>query len=931
MSNLISYKRFSDLKYVQRLFSPLSSFRSYHTKQGVFGFKPQIHSPPSINAVFDEGSTLISRNQNSNLLRLVEAYRRYGHLKAALDPLNMHEAKKVPELCPSFYGLPDVDHNLNGIINGWKTNASTTDIVDQLEKLYCSSTGIEFMHIESLEEREWLVNEYESINSQEVDTVTKKEIAEAMIISQNFDNFVGAKFPTVKRYGGEGAESCIPFYREIFKLASDNDAHHVFMCMAHRGRLNLLTGMLNCPYELMFSKMKGRNELPPGTKGIGDVLSHLTSVTKLNFDGKSVSVTMLPNPSHLEAANPFTAGRVRAEQQKIQEGDYGTGNMGDRVICLQVHGDAAVSGQGIVQETLAFSQVPHFNVGGSLHLVVNNQVGYTTPADRGRSSRYCSDIAKSIGVPVIHVNGGDPEAVVRAARLAWNYRKTFKRDVFVDVLCYRRWGHNEMDEPTFTNPVMYSAINSRSCSIPEAYYKKLVEEGVMDQEAYQMLLANHTNQMSLAFKEADSYSPAATPTYSQVGEEQSKSLKTATEDVTSWDTGVDLDVLRWVGARTVHIPSNFSLHPTLKRGHVDARLNKLFAGTNLDWSTAESLAIASLLYQGYDCRISGQDVGRGTFSQRHCMLVDQQSNEIYIPMNDLGTDGTQGHLEVANSILSEEAVLAFEYGNSVGRPDALCIWEAQFGDFFNGAQIIIDTFVTSGETKWQLQSGMVMILPHGFDGAGPEHSTCRIERFLQLTDSREDVADCDDINMQVVNPTTPAQMFHLLRRQLIRPYRKPIVVAGPKLLLRFPAAVSSLQDLAPGTSFKPVLDDNLESPANVRRVVFVSGKHYYALHQQRQEKELKDIALIRLEELCPFPAFEIQKIVTKYSNAKEFIWSQEEPRNGGAWNFVEPRFRNVVGINLRYSGRPVLATPAVGVSAMHKVEAANLMKDIFSS
>ncbi|KAI9563198.1 hypothetical protein GHT06_010655 [Daphnia sinensis] len=916
MTSLMLCRNQCSLKYFQRLVSPLSSFRGYHSRQGVYGFKPQIHASHTNNSEGTEGK-FHSRDQNPNLLRLVEAYHRYGHLKAALDPLHLQEAHNVPELSPLFYGLPDSE--------------KTSDVVLQLEKLYCSSTGVEFMHIESLEEREWLISEHEAISSQEVDPVTKKEIAEAMIISQNFDNFVGSKFPTVKRYGGEGAESCIPFYREIFKLASANDVQHVFMCMAHRGRLNLLTGMLNCPYELMFSKMKGRSELPAGTKGIGDVLSHLTSVTKLSFDGKSVSVTMLPNPSHLEAANPFTAGRVRAEQQRIQEGDYGSGNMGDRVICLQVHGDAAISGQGVVQETLAFSQVPHFTVGGSLHLIVNNQVGYTTPADRGRSSRYCSDIAKSIGVPIIHVNGADPEAVVRAARLAWNYRKKFRRDVFVDVLCYRRWGHNEMDEPTFTNPVMYSAIHSRSCSIPDAYCRKLVDEGVMEKEGHQNLLTTHTNQMSIAFKEADSYSPSASTSYSQVGEQQSKALKTATGDITSWDTGVDLDVLRWVGARSVHIPSNFSLHPTLKRGHVDARLNKLLTGTNLDWSTAESLAIASLLYQGYDCRISGQDVGRGTFSQRHCMLVDQQSNEVYIPLNDLGTpDGSQGHLEVANSILSEEAVLAFEYGNSVGRPDALCIWEAQFGDFFNGAQIIIDTFVTSGEAKWQLQSGLVMVLPHGFDGAGPEHSTCRIERFLQLTDSREDIADCDDINMQVVNPTTPAQIFHLLRRQVLRPFRKPLIVAGPKLLLRFPAAVSTLQDLAPGTSFQPVLDDTLESSSDVRRMIFVSGKHCYALNQQRQEKGLKDVAIIRLEELCPFPALGIQKLVAKYSNAKEYIWCQEEPRNGGAWNFVEPRFRNVVGINLRYSGRPVLAAPAVGISALHKIEVTNLMKDIFS-
>jgi len=530
------------------------------------------------------------------------------------------------------------------------------------------------------------------------------------------------------------------------------------------------------------------------------------------------------------------------------------------------------------------------------------------------------------------VNGDDPEAVVLAARFAWNYRKAFRRDVFVDVLCYRRWGHNELDEPTFTNPHMYSAVRSREASIPDAYSNKIVKEGIMEPEDIKNLLASNNAVLSKAFQEAEVFTPSPTETFSQVGDAQSKlSPKSATTDVTVWDTGVDIDVLRWVGSRSVNTPEDFALHPTLKRGHVDARMNKLLAGSNLDWSTAETLAMGSLLYQGYDVRICGQDVGRGTFSQRHCMLVDQKTSEIYIPLNDLQCPDGQGHLEVANSILSEEAVLAFEYGMSIARPDLLCIWEAQFGDFFNGAQIIIDTFVASGEAKWELQSGLVMLLPHGFDGAGPEHSSCRLERFLQLTDSREDAVDSDDINMQVVNPTTPAQMFHLLRRQMIRSFRKPLMIAGPKLLLRFPAAVSTLQDLAPGTSFQPLLDDSASSvnPSDVQRLIFTSGKHFYALDQERQTKGVKDVAIIRLEELCPFPALAIQQLVAKYKDAKEFIWCQEEPQNGGAWTFVEPRFRQVAGVNLRYSGRPPLAAPAVGVPAWHKIEAAKLLKDVF--
>jgi len=440
--------------------------RFYHSKQGVYGYVP--HNYNVITSPVPD-AIAAARHENPNIFRLVEAYRRLGHIRATTDPLGRQKIEQIDELKPSFYGLFHSKHDLLGILYNWKNEASTSEIIEQLDKMYCGNIGIEFMHVESLQEREWIAQEYEKLSALEIDAEEKREIAKSMLISQNFDSFVGSKFPSVKRYGGEGAESCMPFYREIFKLACEEEAHHLFLCMAHRGRLNLLTGMLNLSPELMFSKMRGRSELAPSSRGFGDVLSHLTSVTKLNFGDKSVMVSLLPNPSHLEAANPFTAGRTRAEQQCLKEGDYGTGPLGDRAICLQIHGDAAVSGQGVVQETLSFSQVPHFNVGGSLHLVVNNQVGYTTPAERGRSSRYCSDAAKSIGSPILHVNGEDPEAVVRAARFAWNYRKQFRRDVFVDVICYRRWGHNELDEPTFTNPDMYSAVRSREASIPDAY------------------------------------------------------------------------------------------------------------------------------------------------------------------------------------------------------------------------------------------------------------------------------------------------------------------------------------------------------------------------------------------------------------------------------------------------------------------------------
>ncbi|PNF23062.1 putative 2-oxoglutarate dehydrogenase E1 component DHKTD-like protein, mitochondrial [Cryptotermes secundus] len=566
--------------------------------------------------------------------------------------------------------------------------------------------------------------------------------------------------------------------------------------------------------------------------------------------------------------------------------------------------------------------VPHFEVGGSVHLAVNNQLGFTTPPDRGRSSRYCTDLAKIISAPVLHVNGDFPEMVVKATRIACEYQRKFHKDIFVDLNCYRRWGHNELDDPTFTNPAIYNIIQARR-TVPDMYADVLVKEGVMTKEEVERIVAEHSGWLNDTLKSMDTYIPQES-----FLRKHWAGIHQADAALTVWDTGLESDILRYVGEKSVTYPQDFNIHPHLLKTHVSPRLNKISTGTKIDWATAEALAMGSLLYQGYNVRISGQDVGRGTFSHRHVMLVDQKTNEMYIPLNNL-IDTQKGYLEVANSILSEEAVLAFEYGMSIENPNNLIIWEAQFGDFCNGAQIPIDTYIASGETKWMICSGLTVLLPHGYDGAGPEHSSCRLERFLQLSDSNESKPDGDDVNIHIANPTTPAQYFHLLRKQIIQNYRKPLILVTPKTLLRLPEATSSLADMGPHTSFVPVIGDVVKEDCNVQRVIFVSGKHYYNLDKQRKALDAKDVALVRLEGLSPFPTLNLQQEVAKYKNAKIFIWSQEEHQNMGAWSYIRPRFENLIGRRLKYAGRGPLATPAVGIGQLHQKEAEEVITKPF--
>uniref|UniRef100_A0A671LSH8 2-oxoadipate dehydrogenase complex component E1 n=1 Tax=Sinocyclocheilus anshuiensis TaxID=1608454 RepID=A0A671LSH8_9TELE len=906
--------------------------RLYHTQRGVYGFRPR--EIPEKDAGLPQISAL---NQDHGLARLVEAYRAHGHKVAQINPL-------LPQT-PVLDSVPEI-----GLLNGFltfllvfiaglrhfgKAEATSEEVVAYLERTYCGRISVETTQLQSLQEREWFADRFEELKKEAFSTEERRQLAKLMLESQEFDHFLATKFATVKRYGGEGAESMMGFFCELFRSSAYSGVTDMVMGMPHRGRLNLLTGLLQFPPELMFRKMRGLSEFPENSPSIGDVLSHLTSTVELDFGaGHPLHVTMLPNPSHLEAINPVTQGKTRGRQQVKQDGDYSTdpnARPGDKVICLQVprnslvHGDASFSGQGIVTENFTLSNLPHFRVGGSIHLIVNNQVGYTTPSERGRSSLYCSDVGKMVGCAIIHVNGDDAEEVLRATRLAVEYQRRFRKDVIIDLLCYRQWGHNELDEPFFTNPAMYTIIRSRK-SIPDSYADQLVAEGLMTEEergqiktTYYAMLNDRLNNMTL-------YSPPPTNLQGRWGD-----LVEPQNRVSFWDTGVALPLLQFVGAKSVDIPEEIQLHSHLRKTHVQARLQKLEEGTKLDWSTAEALAFGSMLCQGFNIRISGQDVGRGTFSQRHAMVVCQETNDMYIPLNHINSI-QKGHLEVCNSALSEEAVLGFEYGMSIAQPILLPIWEAQFGDFFNGAQIIFDTFLSGGEAKWLLQSGLVILLPHGYDGAGPEHSSCRIERFLQLCDSKEEGVDGDTVNMGVVNPTLPAQYFHLLRRQMIRNFRKPLIVASPKTLLRFSGAVSSLADMGPGTSFKPVIGDTSVNHASVQQILFCSGKHYYALlkHRETLPEAEKNTALIRVEELCPFPTEALQQELNKYTNAKEFIWSQEEPQNMGCWSFVSPRFEKQLACKLRSVSRPALPAPAVGIGTLHHQQHEAILTASFS-
>lgn len=894
--------------------------RAYHTKQ-CFGHR---RKPFQTTHGLPSSESLQRRAAEPNLWRLATAYQNHGHSVATLDPLGLATPILPPSLSPETYGLnPFHEINTQDILFAFPASTGTVaEAVDYLRDMYSGTLSLDPGAITDETEREWLVRHYENCRHSPLTPAQQRRITELLLESQAFDVFLSKKFGTVKRYGAEGAESMMVFFDWLFEGAGLRGVRDMIVCMPHRGRLNLLTGLLRLPSEALFHKMQGKAEFVEGAPSTGDVISHLGASIELPGP---LYVSLLQNPSHLEAVNPVAMGKSRARELSLRSGGYSPSpdNQLSQVLGVQVHGDASFSAQGVVLECFSLSGHPHFDVGGCVHLIVNNQLGFTTEAEYGRSSHHTSDVGRVVGTPVLHVNGDHPEEVARAASIALDYQRQFERDIIVNMICFRRWGHNELDNPSLTQPSMYRVIDCRS-SVPDNYSSLMESCGVLSPGESEQLKTQYKEHLEQSLLKSRSYKQEQTHLCGRHWCE----VVSASPSLTQWDTGSDLSLLKFIGAKSVHTPADIAVHPRLMQSHVMERVRRVSEGRGLDWATAEALAIGTLLYQGFNVRLSGQDVGRGTFSHRHAMLVCQDSDAAHIPLNHI-TPNQTAFLEVANSPLSEEAVLGFEYGFSMENPAHLVIWEAQFGDFFNGAQMIIDTFVASGESKWLLQSGLVMLLPHGYDGAGPDHSSCHVERFLQLCDSREGGPDGDCVNMHVSHPTTPAQYYHLLRRQMVRNFRKPLIVQSPKTLLRLPAAVSRLEEMGPGTIFHPVLSDHHVNPQDVKRVVFCSGKHYYTLDKHRTEKRIADTAIVRLELICPFPAGLVSQQLNNFPNAKEFVWSQEEPENMGPWAFINPRFRKQLGVELRLVSREACAATAVGVADVHKEESAKLLAETF--
>jgi 2-oxoglutarate dehydrogenase E1 component len=852
---------------------------------------------------------------------LVQSYRLHGHLVADLDPLGLR-ARTHALLRLSEFGISEGD--LGAVVKtGFRSLDETTieQLLSALTDTYSGTFAVEYLDIPEKAQREWLIEHMEPTrNRPHLSVEEKRHVMSLMIASEELEQFLHRKYPGQKRFSLEGGEAVIPLLDTLIETGAEHGVEHLVMGMPHRGRLNVLTHTLHKPYEMLLAEFEGAG-LPQHIQGDGDVKYHLGySHDHTTSRGKQLHLALYPNPSHLEAVNPVVAGIARAKQGFLARGDR------RKVMPVVLHGDAAVSGQGIVYETVAMSRLRGFTVGGTINVVVNNQIGFTTSPEDYSINTYPTDIAHFIQAPVFHVNGDDPEAAVQAGRLAAAYRQTFGVDVFINFCCYRKYGHNELDEPAFTQPKMYELIRAKKS--PRARYaERLLAEGAVDQAWLDEAQRARIEQLEKALAYAREQKPR----------QKVFALGGAWEGLTwggadwSADTRVDLEQLKKLGYALSEVPSGFVPHRGVQKV-LDDRRKMIERGTGLDWGCGEALAFASLLAEGSDIRLSGQDSERGTFSHRHAVVHDGPTGQEHIALNHLPIE-RQGHIEIVNSLLSEAAVVGFEYGMSSADPHRLVIWEAQFGDFANGAQILWDQFVSSAESKWQRMSGLTLLLPHGYEGQGPEHSSARLERFLQL---------CAEGNMQVVNATTPAQLFHVLRRQLHRKFRKPLVVMSPKSLLRHPAAVSTLEELALGT-FQPVIDDPTR-PEAVDRVLLCSGKIYYALAkaQAEQAKALEgtgrreSTAIVRLEQVYPFPDAELRKLFEKYRGAREVFWVQEEPENQGAWSFVRPRLEALyegmhnIGLHLEYVGRDEAASPAAGSHYVHTEEEAQLVREAFA-
>lgn len=847
------------------------------------------------------------------VLHLIAAYRNRGHQVAKLDPLGQMEREEVVDLELAHHGLSAADMDTvfqTGNLFLGKPEATLREIVDCLQRTYCASVGAEYMHIVNTAEKRWIQQRLETVRSHpQFSADIRKHILERLTAAEGLEKYLGSRYPGTKRFGLEGGESLIPLVDEIIQRGGSYGVKEIVIGMAHRGRLNMLVNTLGKSPADLFGEFEGKGFVQ---KGSGDVKYHQGFSSNVQTPGGEVHLAMAFNPSHLEIVSPVVEGSVRARQDRRGDGQ------GDQVIPLAIHGDAAFAGQGVVMETFQMSQTRGFKTGGTLHVIINNQVGFTTSRrDDARSTEYCTDVAKMVQAPIFHVNGDDPEAVFFVTQLAIDYRMQFKKDVVIDLICYRRLGHNEADEPSATQPLMYQKIKALPTT-RTLYAERLIKDGVLSEqesdemaEEYRSMLDQGLHVVKALVREPNKALFVDWAPY--VGHDV----------VDDWDTTYPLKELQALATRLETLPEGFVAQRQVKKILEDR--NKMTAGAMpINWGYGETLAYATLLEQGFPVRLTGQDVGRGTFSHRHAILYNQKNGEAYVPLQGLSAE--QPPFEIYDSLLSEEAVLAFEYGYATTTPKSLIIWEAQFGDFANGAQVVIDQFMSSGESKWGRLCGLTLLLPHGYEGQGPEHSSARLERFLQL---------CAEHNLQVCVPSTPAQIFHLLRRQALRPLRKPLVIMSPKSLLRHKRAVSSLEQLSDGR-FETVLGevDNLD-PKAVTRLILCSGKVYYDLLEKREAEERTDTAIVRIEQLYPFPEERLYEIISAYTNIETVVWCQEEPMNQGAWYCSQHHMRNVVqrlkpSLMLRYAGRVAAAAPAAGLMSEHVTQQEQLVQDAFT-
>ncbi len=859
--------------------------------------------------------------KEAGIIQMINAYRVRGHLIADLDPLGA-EPSYHPELDPETYGLTiwDLDREfLTGSLaeaigeGGPKPVATLRQILETLRQTYCGKIGAEYMNIQVPEQKQWLQRRMEpEANGWPLATATRRRILENLIAAEEFEHFLHSRFVGQKRFALEGGETAMAILEEVLDRAAANRVHEIVVGMAHRGRLNILANVVGKDLTEIFSEFEGQID-PLSTQGSGDVKYHLGATSVRQFpEGREIVVSVAPNPSHLEAVDPVVEGIVRPKQDRL--GDTAR----ERVLPVLVHGDAAFSGQGVVAETLNLSQLDGYWTGGTIHVIINNQIGFTTLPEESRSSPYSTDLARAVQAPIFHVNGDDPEAAIRAVEIAFDFRQRFKKDVVIDMICYRRHGHNEADDPSYTQPIMYRKIKEHP-SVAKLYAERLAREGVVTAEEAQAMRDAMKKRLSDAFE--------ASQQHTEHYELQELSAVPG-EEIGAFcpRTAVNQHVLERVIRGMTQFPENFHLHPKL-RGFVERRRDIIEKGGAVDWAFGEAVAFGTLALEGTPVRLSGQDSSRGTFSQRHLAFHDSETGKRYVPLQHISPD--QARFDVFDSSLSEYAVLGFEFGYSVADPLSLVIWEAQFGDFVNGAQIMIDQFLASAEQKWGQPSGLVLLLPHGYEGQGPEHSSARIERFLIL---------CAENNIQVANCTTPAQYFHLLRRQMYgghdrRGMRKPLVIFTPKSLLRHPRAVSQLSDFTSG-GFTEIIGDAEAVNGEVSRVVFCSGKVYYDLLAARAERQTRHTALVRVEQLYPFAATQARDILARYSETAEVVWAQEEPRNMGAWRFMREQLQPLLDPTrreLRYIGRPESASPATGSGRRHQQEQAEIVNDALTS